>query len=70
MNMRIIFYTFLLFHFVCIIKLSPSQNSNFYPKHYTADNDLFYNQIRCINQQNGGVLWIDTWEELSRFDGY
>jgi len=44
--------------------------SQYYFKHYKADDGLAHNSVRSIMQDKKGFIWIGTRGGLNRFDGY
>lgn len=38
--------------------------------HYTADEGLSENNVRCILQDRKGIMWFGTFDGLNKFDGY
>ncbi len=58
----------LAFIFVFIISISTyAQQYNFI--NYSIEDGLVQSQIRAINQDSDGYLWIGTLGGLSKFDG-
>lgn len=62
MKESVFILTFLLFPFFVIAKEKPFI-------HFTDDNGLNGNSVRCIKKDNTGVLWIGTDNGLSKYDG-
>ena len=44
------------------------QNYRF--KHFTSEEGLYVNTINCAAQDKEGLIWLGTFDGLSRFDGY
>ena len=66
--MRILLVGLLLF-FSLISRAQPPQLHNVF-EHYSTQNGLSQNDIRCIFQDSFGFIWIGTHGGLNRFDGY
>ena len=58
--------------FICfsVIASAFSQSSDFYIKTFAVENGLSHNQVRSIDQDHYGFLWIATLDGICRFDGY
>jgi hypothetical protein len=39
-------------------------------RHYSVNDGLANNVVRCVFQDSKGYLWFGTFDGLSRFDGY
>jgi ligand-binding sensor domain-containing protein/signal transduction histidine kinase len=50
--------------------LNPAeQPANYIVAHWSTDEGLPHNQVRCIFQTRDGYLWVGTQQGLARFDG-
>ncbi|MCB0686711.1 MAG: hypothetical protein KDC53_09300, partial [Saprospiraceae bacterium] len=58
----------LLFSNLWLLPVGLSQNLHF--RHFTKEQGLASNNVRCILQDRQGYLWIGTANGLSRYDGY
>ena len=48
---------------------SNGQKSNYFTTQYTTSDGLPHNRIEAIVQDKSGLIWLGTWNGLSRFDG-
>jgi ligand-binding sensor domain-containing protein len=48
----------------------PVQNQNVRFKHLDIEHGLYWNRIRDILQDKNQFMWIATWEDLNRYDGF
>ena len=52
------------------LALNPSvQPSDYIVAHWSTEDGMPHNQVRCIYQTRDGYLWVGTQEGLARFDG-
>lgn len=52
------------------LALLPARAQQPYFKSFTVQDGLVANPVRCIYQDREGLIWIGTYEGLSRYDGY
>jgi ligand-binding sensor domain-containing protein len=61
--------TLLLACFLMLVSIVVhGQNYRF--KHFTSEEGLYVNTINCAAQDKEGLIWLGTFDGLSRFDGY
>lgn len=60
---------FLLFSLLCTVAGSAQQGSSYSVRHFTNDNGLPQNSIKCMEMDRNGYLWLGTEAGLVRFDG-
>ncbi len=56
--------------FLLTIQFSFSQKGDLLFDHYTIDEGLSNNEIKCLVQDHNGFIWVGTKDGLNRFDGY
>lgn len=59
----------LVLFFFLSLQTSFSQSGNLVFDHYTIDEGLSNNEIKCLAQDDNGFIWIGTKDGLNRFDG-
>lgn len=61
----------LIIFLALFLSLNPVQaQSDFMITSYPVNNELTHNTATCIIQDHKGVIWLSTWDGLSKFDGY
>ncbi len=66
--MKTILITEIIFLFLLFPLGLLSQNKPFI--HFTEEDGLVNNSVRCITKDNNGILWIGTQNGLSKYDGH
>jgi streptogramin lyase len=61
-------FCFLMFHSMGQKEIKVPEG--YLSKTFTRDDELAYNHVLGIAQDQTGFLWIATWDGLSRYDGY
>lgn len=68
--MRLLFFLIVLKLLSAIDNEAYAQQSRYRFFHYTPDEGLIDNTVRCFLKDRSGFLWIGTNSGLSRFDGF
>jgi len=69
-EMRLLFFLIVLKLLSAIDNHAYAQQSRYRFFHYTPDEGLIDNTVRCFLKDRSGFLWIGTNSGLSRFDGF
>ena len=70
MKITSIYTTLLVLLCMLAAPLGTQAQTEIVSQHYTTDNGLPDNNIRCMEQDDNGFLWLGTLYGLYRFDGY